>query len=104
MKLLSSLAFVIVLGVVAFVCGLYALEPGLLLGTPWGPVHVALLVLIAFGLGLLVMGLYVLSGWINAQTALYRRNRELKQMREELQALRKQHPEEIPVIPDRSGQ
>ncbi|MCS7059130.1 MAG: LapA family protein [Meiothermus sp.] len=104
MKLLSSLAFAVVLGVVAFTWGLYVLEPNLLLGTPWGPVHVALLVLASFSLGLLVMGLYVLSGWVNAQTALYRRSRELKQVREELQALKRQHPEEIPVIPDRSGQ
>ncbi|RDI96681.1 LapA family protein [Meiothermus sp. QL-1] len=101
MRALSGLAFLVVLAVAAGTWGLYTLEPNLLLGSPWGPVHVAFLVLAAFGLGLVVMGLYVLSGWLGAQAALRQRHRELKQVRAELEALKRQHPEETPVIPDR---
>ncbi|GIW34762.1 LapA family protein [Meiothermus sp.] len=101
MKVLNGLAFLIVLLVTAVAWALYALEPGLLLGTPWGLVHLSFLLMGAFGLGLAVMGLYVLAGWANAQAALNKRNRELRQVRSELEALKKQHPEETPVIPDR---
>ncbi|GIW27217.1 MAG: hypothetical protein KatS3mg070_0580 [Meiothermus sp.] len=101
MKVLSALAFVIVLGVVALTWALYVFEPGLVIGTPWGLVHLSVLLAVAFGLGLGVMGLYVLTGWLNAQAALRQRNRELRQIKSELEALRKQHPEETPVIPDR---
>lgn len=101
MKVLNGLAFLIGLVVVAATGALYALEPGLLLGTPWGQLHLSFLLLGAFGLGLAVMGLYVLTGWVNAQAALRQRNRELRQVRSELEALKKQHPEETPVIPDR---
>ncbi|MBO1437448.1 lipopolysaccharide assembly protein LapA domain-containing protein [Meiothermus sp. CFH 77666] len=101
MKVLNGLAFLIALVVAAATGALYALEPGLLLGTPWGQVHLAFLLLGAFGLGLAVMGLYVLTGWVNARAALSKRNRELRQVRSELEALKKQHPEETPVIPDR---
>jgi uncharacterized membrane protein YciS (DUF1049 family) len=72
-----------------------------MIGTPWGLVHLSVLLAVAFGLGLGVMGLYVLTGWLNAQAALRQRNRELRQIKSELEALRKQHPEETPVIPDR---
>lgn len=101
MKALSTLAFVMVLGVVAVIWALYVLEPGLMMGTPWGLVHLSVLLAGAFGLGLSVMGLYVLAGWLSAQRALSKRNRELRQVRSELEALKKQHPEELPVIPDR---
>lgn len=101
MKVLNGLAFLIVLLVTAIAWALYALEPGLLLGTPWGLVHLSFLLVGSFGLGLAVMGLYVLTGWVNAQAALSKRNRELRQVRSELEALKKQHPEETPVIPDR---
>jgi membrane protein DedA with SNARE-associated domain len=101
MKVLNGLAFLILLAVAAFAWALYVLEPGLMLGTPWGQVHLVFLLLGAFVLGLAVMGLYVLTGWVNAQAALNKRNRELRQVRGELEALKKQHPEETPVIPDR---
>ncbi|MCX7601273.1 MAG: LapA family protein [Meiothermus sp.] len=101
MKVLNGLAFLIVLVVAVLTWALYALEPGLLLGTPWGQVHLVFLLWGAFGLGLVVMGLYALTGWVNAQAALGRRNRELRQLKSELEALKKQHPEETPVIPDR---
>lgn len=101
MKVLNGLAFLILLAVAVFVWALYVLEPGLMLGTPWGQVHLVFLLLGAFLLGLAVMGLYVLTGWVNAQAALNKRNRELRQVRGELEALKKQHPEETPVIPDR---
>ncbi|WP_297854823.1 LapA family protein [Meiothermus sp.] len=101
MKVLNGLAFLITLLVAALTWALYLLEPGLLIGTPWGPLHVAFALLGAFVLGLGVTGLYVLTGWVNAQTALSKRNRELRQVRSELEALKKQHPEETPVIPDR---
>jgi len=101
MKVLSALAFAIVLGVAATTWALYVLEPGLLVGTPWGLVHLSLLLVAMFGLGLAVMGLYVFSGWWKAQAALSQRDRELRQVKGELEALKKQHPEESPVIPDR---
>jgi len=101
MKVLSGLAFLILLTVGALAWALYALEPGLLLGTPWGLVHLSFLLLAAFGLGLGVMGLYGFAGWVNAQSVLRKRNRELRQVKAELEALKKQHPEETPVIPDR---
>lgn len=101
MKALSALAFVVVLGAVAVTWALYVLEPELKMGTPWGLVHLSVLLAGAFGLGLSVMGLYVFTGWINAQRSLSKRNRELRQVRRELEALKKQHPEELPVIPDR---
>jgi len=101
MKVLNALAFVVVLGVAALAWAVYVLEPGLLIGTPWGLVHLSFLLVTAFGLGLTVMGLYGLTGWLNAQAALNRRNRELRQVKAELEALKKQHPEETPVIPDR---
>ncbi|WP_299433261.1 LapA family protein [uncultured Meiothermus sp.] len=101
MKVLNGLAFLIVLAIAATTWALYLLEPGLLLGTPWGHVHLVFLLLGAFGLGLAVMGMYVLTGWANAQAALSKRNRELRLVKSELEALRKQHPQETPVIPDR---
>ncbi len=101
MKLLNGLAFLIVLAVAAGVWALYTLEPGLWLGTPWGAVHGAYLLLGAFALGLLVMGLYGLVAWVNAQTTLRRLRRELHEVRTELEALKQQHPQELPVIPDR---
>lgn len=101
MKALSALAFVTVLGVVVLTWGLYVLEPGLVLGTPWGLVHLSVLLAGAFALGLGVMGLYVLTVWLKAQAALSKRNRELRQVKSELEALKKQHPEELPIIPDR---
>lgn len=101
MKVLNGLAFLIVLAIAVLTWALYALEPGLLLGTPWGHVHLIFLLLGAFMLGLAVMGLYVLTGWANAQAALSKRNRELRQLRSELEALKQQHPQETPVIPDR---
>jgi hypothetical protein len=64
-------------------------------------VHLVWLLLGAFGLGLAVMGLYVLTGWVSAQAILGRQNRELRQLKSELEALKKLHPEETPVIPDR---
>lgn len=101
MKVLSTLAFAVMLGVAAVAWALYMLQPGLLIGTPWGLVHLSLLWAGAFGLGLVVMGLYVLTGWMRAQAALRQRNLELRRARGELEALKKQHPEETPVIPDR---
>jgi uncharacterized membrane protein len=101
MKVLNGLAFLILLAVAAFAWALYALEPGLMLGTPWGQVHLIFLLLGAFILGLVVMGLYVFTGWVNAQAVLNGRNRELRQVKAELEALKKQHPQETPVIPDR---
>ncbi len=101
MKVLNALAFLIMLAVAVAVWALYTLEPGLLLGTPWGMVHGAFVLLGAFVLGLLVMGLYGLTGWLGLQAALRRLNRELRQVRGELEALRQQHPQETPVIPDR---
>lgn len=101
MKVLNGLAFLIMLVIATATWALYSLEPGLLLGTPWGYVHLVFLLLGAFVLGLVVMGLYVLAGWVNAQAALSKRNRELRQVKSELEALRKQHPQETPVIPDR---
>lgn len=103
MKVLSALAFAVVLGVAAVAWVLYALQPGLMIGTPWGLVYLSLLWVGAFGLGLVVMGLYVLTGWIRAQAVLRQRNLELRQARGELEALKKQHPEETPVIPDRTA-
>lgn len=101
MKVLNGLAFLIVLAVAALSWALYILEPGLSLGTPWGHVHLVFLLLGGFVLGLVVMGLYALRGWANARAALSKRNRELRQLRSELEALKKLHPEETPVIPDR---
>jgi len=101
MKVLNGLAFLIVLFMAAGSWALYSLEPGLLLGTPWGHLHLVFLLLGAFVLGLAVMGLYVLRGWVNAQAASSKRSRELRQLRSELEALKQQHPQETPVIPDR---
>lgn len=101
MKFLNGLAFLITLAIAAAAWALYSLEPGLLLGTPWGHVHLVFLILGAFVLGLAVMGLYVLAGWLYAQAALRKRYRELRQVQAELEALRREHPQETPVIPDR---
>jgi len=101
MKVLNALAFVITLlvGVVAW--GLYTFEPGLLIGTPWGLVHLSLVMAGAFLLGAAVVAMYVLAGWATYQSVLSRRMRELRQAKNELEALKKQYPQEMPVIPDR---
>lgn len=101
MKVLNGLAFGITLLLGALTWGLYTFEPGLLLGTPWGTLHVSFLLAGSFVLGALVAGLYGLLNWINYQTLTSRRSRELRQAKSELEALKKQHPQELPIIPDR---
>jgi hypothetical protein len=80
---------------------LYALQPNLFVGTPWGPVHVGFLIAGAFALGILVVGLYVLANWIGYRSALSSSGRELKQAKAEVALLKKSVIVEQPVIPDR---
>ena len=75
---------------------MYTYEPGLLLGTPWGRVHVALLLAGAFLLGAAVVGMYVLAGWVTYRTRLSRHGRELRRTRGELDALKKGQIKEVP--------
>ena len=98
---LHWIAFVITLAVAGLCWGLYALQPNLLLGTPWGPVHVGFLVAGGFTLGVLVVGLYVLANWVRYRTALRSSGRELKQAKAEVALLKKSVIVETPVIPDR---
>lgn len=102
MAILNGLAFLITLAVGVVVWAMYTFEPGLLLGTPWGRVHVALLLAGAFLLGGAMMGMYVLAGWVTCRTRLSRYGRELRQARGELDHLKKQQIQEVPVIPDRA--
>lgn len=101
MKVLNGLVFAITLLLGVLTWGLYTFEPGLLLGTPWGTLHVSFLLAGSFVLGAAVTGLYGLLNWVNYQAQNSRRSRELRQARGELEALRKQHPQELPIIPDR---
>ncbi len=101
MKILSGLAFIITLGVALVSWGLYIFEPDLLIGTPWGSLHLAVLMVGSFVLGALVFGVYVFTGWVNYQTSLSKRGRELRQTKTELENLKKQQIQETPVIPDR---
>lgn len=101
MKILSGLAFVITLIVALVSWGLYVFEPNLLIGTPWGSWHLSFWIVGSFVLGIGVFGVYVFSGWINYQTSLRRRGRELRQTKSELETLKKQQIQEVPVIPDR---
>lgn len=102
MAILNGLAFLITLAVGGGVWAMYTYEPGLLLGTPWGRVHVALLLAGAFLLGAAVVGMYVLAGWVTYRTRLSRHGRELRRTRGELDALKKGQIKEVPVIPDRA--
>lgn len=102
MAILNGLAFLISLAVGMVVWALYTYEPGLLLGTPWGRVHVALLLGGAFLLGAAVAGMYVLAGWVTYRARLTRYERELRQARGELDGLKKGQIQEVPVIPDRA--
>lgn len=104
MAILNGLAFLITLAVGVLVWATYTLEPGLLLGTPWGRIHVALLLAGAFVLGAAVMGMYVLAGWVTYRTRLSRHGRELRQVRGELDSVKKKQIQEVPVIPDRVEQ
>lgn len=101
MKVLNALAFAITLGVALVAWGLYTYEPRLLLGTPWGPVHLAFALTGAFLLGAAVVGMYVLTGWVGYRQSLGQRTRELRAVRGELESIKRQHPVETPVIPDR---
>lgn len=103
MKFLSGLAFVITLFVALLSWGLYVFEPDLLIGTPWGSWHLAFWLVGSFVLGAIVFGVFVLISWINSQTSLRRRGRELRQTKNELEQLKKQQIQEIPVIPDREN-
>ena len=98
---LHWVAFILTLGIAGLSWGLYALQPTLLLGTPWGLVHVGFLVAGAFVLGVLVVGLYVLANWVRYRGALRNSGRELKQARAEVALLKKSVIVETPVIPDR---
>ncbi|MCL4455506.1 MAG: LapA family protein [Deinococcus sp.] len=101
MKLLNWLAFLITLLVAGLSGLLYVADPLLLLGTPWGSVHLAWLVAGAFLLGAMVAGFYVMAYWFSVRKALGQRLREIKRMRADLEALKQKHVEEIPRIPDR---
>lgn len=101
MKVLNGLAFGITLAVGAVAWALHTFEPGLLLGTPWGTIHVGVLLVGSFLLGAAVAGMFGLTGWVGYQGVISRRSRELRQAKSELEALKKQHPQEVPIIPDR---
>ncbi|WP_027892807.1 lipopolysaccharide assembly protein LapA domain-containing protein [Calidithermus chliarophilus] len=104
MIVLNWLAFLIALAVAAVSWGLYTYQPELLLGTPWGPVHVGILLAGSFALGALVMALYALAWWVGLRRTLGRRWRELRQVRSEVENLKRAQVQEIPVIPDRDQQ
>jgi type VI protein secretion system component VasK len=95
------IAFTLTLAVLGLCWGLYGLQPNLLLGTPWGAVHVVFLIAAAFGAGLLVVGLYGLANWVRYQDLLRNSGRELKQVRAEVAQLKKSIFLETPTIPDR---
>ncbi|MFZ5992433.1 MAG: LapA family protein [Deinococcota bacterium] len=101
MKILNWLAMVLTLGVIGMSYGLYRLEPTLLIGTPWGSVHVAYLLAGGFAAGIGVMGLFLLASWWDFQRTARRRAGELRKLRSEIEALRRVHPEEVVRIPDR---
>ena len=104
MKVLNGLAFLVTLAVAVLAWLLYTFEPGLLLGTPWGSLHVSFMLVASFLLGAAVVGVYVLTGWVGYQSTLRRRGRELRQTQSELETLRNQpapQPEvKVTVTPD----
>jgi uncharacterized membrane protein YciS (DUF1049 family) len=99
MIVLNWLAFLIALAVAVVSWGLYTYQPELLLGTPWGPVHVGILLAGSFALGVLVMALYALAWWIGLRRTLGRQGRELRQARNELEALKRPQAQEAPAAP-----
>lgn len=99
MIILNWLAFLIALAVAAVSWELYTYQPGLLLGTPWGPVHVGILLAGAFALGALVMALYALAWWIGLRRTLSRQGRELRQVRSEVETLKRAQVQEVPAAP-----
>lgn len=99
MIVLNWLAFLIALAVAVVSWGLYTYQPELLLGTPWGPVHVGLLLAGSFALGVLVMALYALAWWIGLRRTLGRQGRELRQVRNEVETLKRAQAQEVPVAP-----
>ncbi|PZA06593.1 MULTISPECIES: LapA family protein [unclassified Meiothermus] len=101
MKILNWLTVLLTLGVIGTSYGLYRLEPTLVIGTPWGSLHVAYLLAGGFAAGGLVMGFFLLANWWGFQRVLRRRGAELRKLRGELEALRQAHPEEVVRIPDR---
>lgn len=101
MKILNWLAMALTLGVIGLSYGLYRLEPMLVVGTPWGTLHVAYLLAGGFVAGVLVMSLFLLANWWGFQRVSRRRVVELRKLRSEVETLRKAHPEEVVRIPDR---
>jgi uncharacterized membrane protein YciS (DUF1049 family) len=99
MIVLNWLAFLIALAVAAVSWGLYTYQPDLLLGTPWGPVHVGVLLAGSFALGVLVMALYALAWWIGLRRTLSRQGRELRQVRSEVETLKRTQAQEVPEQP-----
>ncbi|RIH88452.1 LapA family protein [Calidithermus roseus] len=99
MIVLNWLAFLIALVVVAVSWGLYTYQPELLLGTPWGPVHVGVLLAGSFALGVLVMALYALAWWIGLRRTLGRQGRELRQVRNEVETLKRAQTQEVSAAP-----
>lgn len=104
MIVLNWLAFLIALFITALSWGLYTYQPELLLGTPWGPVHVGILLAGSFALGVLVMALYALAWWIGLRRTLGRQGRELRQVRSEVESLKRAQAQEVPAAPGREQQ
>lgn len=95
---LFLLASLLVGGVALY---LHLALPFLELPTPLGPWPLSLALLSAYDLGLLLSGLYALALLVKAYGEKRGLLREIRRLREEVNALKRERIEEIPRIPDR---
>lgn len=101
MRLFAWLALLLVLVLALLAVTVHRLNPGLLLGSPWGTVPVVVLLGLGFALGLAVAGLFFVAAWWKGWRLVRLQKRELRNLKQEIDRLKESHPEEVPVIPDR---
>lgn len=101
MKLVHWVFLLTTLGVAGVGLYLYLSLPFLEVPTPWGPWPLYALLPGAYLLGLLVGGLYALALGVGAFRERRLLLREVRRLQGEVNALRRERPEEIPRIPDR---
>lgn len=101
MRPFAWLALLLVMILALLGAAISRLNPGVLLGSPLGPIPVVGLLMLGFALGLTVAGLFFLAAWWKGWRMIRLQKRELRNLKQEVDRLRESHPEELPVIPDR---
>ncbi|MGC8875740.1 hypothetical protein [Thermus sp.] len=101
MKLVQWVFLLVSLGAGAAGVYLYYAYPFLALPSPWGLLPLYYLLPGAYLLGLLVGGLFALALWLRGLGERRALLRAVRRLQEEVEALKRERPEEISRIPDR---